>query len=239
MEAPLVVIGGTLCDRRVWQPALRCAALAARHVVAGTTADGRPGDPRMPAYAARLLADLPPRFALAGFSLGGMIALEMAAQEPERITRLALVGAGARAEAPDLAGLRRAGLARVAAIGLAAHVRDDLWTRYTPRSPNARRDIMPLLMDMAKAVGLAAYEVQIGLALSRADSLPRLAGLAAPVLLVTGDADRLCPPELHDEMAERLPASRRAVLPCGHLVPLEQPHALGALLRDWMNGPSR
>lgn len=235
MEAPLVAIGGTLCDGRVWAPALRSAGLEARHVVAGRTVDGREGAPSMARYAAELLAGLPPRFNLAGFSLGGLIALEMVAQQPERVARLALVGAGAGPETPEGAAVRRAGATQAEAKGLAEHVREDLWPRYHAQVRDADRILLPLLASMAEAVGLATYKVQISLALSRADSRPRLAALAMPLLLVCGGADRLCPPERHAEIAERVPSARRETLAdCGHFAPLERPQAVRELLRDWL-----
>lgn len=233
--APLVVIGGTLCDERVWQPALRCAGLQARAIVAGRTTDGARGAAGMAQYAADLFAGLPRRFSLAGFSLGGLVALEMVAQQPERIERLALVCAGAGPESPEGAEARRAGEKQALAAGLAEHVRRDLWPRYAAQAPDAERDMLPLLVSMAEAVGMDTYKTQISLAISRADNRPRLPGLSLPVLLVAGDSDLLCPPARHDEIAGLLPSATRATLAnCGHFAPLERAQAVGTLFREWL-----
>ncbi len=54
----------------------------------------------MAAIAADILANAPPKFALAGLSMGGYIAFEMMRQAPERIIKLALLDTSARPETP-------------------------------------------------------------------------------------------------------------------------------------------
>ncbi len=94
---PLVLIPGMMCDARMWGPLP--GALGRRTVIhaAATEAD------TIPALAARILAVAPPRFALAGLSMGGIVAMEMLAQRPERIAKLALLDTNPLAEAPQVA----------------------------------------------------------------------------------------------------------------------------------------
>ena len=56
------------------------------------------GTSALPAMARRVLAEAPPRFALAGLSMGGYLAQEVMRQAPERVTRLALLDTSARAD---------------------------------------------------------------------------------------------------------------------------------------------
>lgn len=231
MTIPVVAIGGTLCDARLW----RAVPTPVLPVVAGCLPDGRMGrHGDMAAYAAELLAELPPRFALAGFSLGGLIALELAAQAPDRITRLALICAGAGPENPSGAALRRDGEARAATLGLTAHAMQDLVPRYElpPDSPLAEA-----VAEMAEAVGLGLYRRQNDLAISRADSRDRLWAMRMPVHLVSGAEDKLCPPLRHAEIQALLPDARRTVVAdCGHMVPLGQPGGLRDLF-EWLATP--
>src|SRR4249920_4089053 len=92
---PLVLVPGLLCSARLYVPQI--AALWPFGSV--TVADHR-RDSDMAAIAARILADAPPRFALAGLSMGGYIAFAMLRQAPDRIAKLALLDTSAR---PDTA----------------------------------------------------------------------------------------------------------------------------------------
>lgn len=228
MTVPVIAIGGTLCDARLWRE-VQGPILP---VVAGCLPDGRMGKQAgMAAHAAELLAELPPRFALAGFSLGGLIALELAARDPGRITRLALICAGPGPESPEGAAIRRSGETCAAAIGLAAHAAQDLVPRYGLSPEGA---LAGTVAEMAEAVGLRLYRRQNDLAISRADSRPRLHRLHLPVQLVSGAEDGLCPPARHEKMLTLLPDVQMTVVPrCGHLVPLVDPAALAGLF-GWL-----
>lgn len=223
---PVILIGGTLCDGRLWAP-IRADWRAEFVTVTVGAPFGGGGASSMQDCATDLLQDLPARSTLIGFSLGGLLALELVARAPDRFDRLALICAGAGPETPEGARARRAGEAAALADGMAAHVRDDLLPRYAlcrDDGPSART-----LLDMAMSLGPDAYRRQNDIAVSRVDSRPRLGRIDMPVLLVTGARDRLCPPSRHVEIAEAIPHATRHVVPdCGHMIPLEAPH----LLRD-------
>lgn len=214
-------------------------------LVAGTLPDGQVADTdNMAAYVARLLADLPPRFMLAGFSLGGLVALEMIAQAPDRIAGLALICAGAGAETTEGAKMRRADEDRAAAVGMKIHALRDMWPRFCAGDTT---DATPFV-DMAHAVGSALYRVQNDLAISRADSVPRLARIDVPVLLVSGAQDELCPQSRHENIHADIPQVKRVTIKnAGHMICFDQPAELGRVLEDWAaeiriavsHGPSR
>lgn len=224
-NVPLVLIGGTLCDARLWAP-----MLAGWRTDAITLTVGEPfgaGPRTMRAYASEVLQRLPPRASLVGFSLGGLVALELVAQAPGRFDRLALVCAGAGPETPDGEVARRAGEATALAKGMEAHLREDLLPLYVLRKEDDTTG--DTLIDMARTLGLDTYRRQNDLAITRADSRPRLGAINMPVLLVSGEHDRLCPPSRHRDMAGALPNVRRRIVPgCGHVIPLDGP----AMLRD-------
>ncbi|MER2537451.1 MAG: alpha/beta fold hydrolase [Rhizobiaceae bacterium] len=233
--APVVAIGGTLCDDRLWRDCFEQPSPLL--VVAGKLPSGAVArSDRMDSYAGELLAALPPRFSLIGFSLGGLIALELAAQAPERIAALALICAGAGPETPEGAVSRRQGEARAAALGMTRHVRQDLLLRYHLGSGVDEAAVE----QMAERVGLPLYRRQNDLAISRADSRPRLSGMRFPVRLVAGGDDALCPPARHEEMARLIPEATVTVAEgCGHMVPLEQPESVRTLLDFLTMRPDR
>ena len=95
MTPPLILIPGLGSDRAVWQPTIDVLGDAADCTVGDTLADDS-----LSGMAARILAAAPDRFALAGVSMGGMVALEIMRLAPERVMRLALVDTSWRWSTP-------------------------------------------------------------------------------------------------------------------------------------------
>jgi pimeloyl-ACP methyl ester carboxylesterase len=224
---PLLLLPGALCDAALW-----------RHQIAGLAniADVRVGDltrdDSVGAMAARVLAGAPPRFALAGISLGGYVALEIMRRAPERVTRLALLDTSARPEeegtveeTPVSRDGSAAGLGRV---GL-------LTTLLVHPKRLADRRLATILGAMAERVGRKAFLRQQRAIRARPDSRAGLADIACPTLLICGRQDPLVPPALHEEMAAAIPGADLLVIEeCGHLSPLEQPEEVTAALRRWL-----
>lgn len=225
----LLLLPGLLCDEALWEAQIAGLGDLARCHVADTVSDDS-----LAAMAARALAVAPPRFALAGLSMGGYLAFELLRQAPARVTRLALLDTSARADTPEQA-RRRRGL-----IGLA---RGGAFRGVTPRllpqlvhPSHLEGPIGAAVMAMAERVGRDAFLRQQAAILGRPDSRPDLPGIAMPALVAVGEADLLTPPELAAEIAGGIPGARLEVIPgCGHLPPLEAPAAVTALLRDWLS----
>jgi pimeloyl-ACP methyl ester carboxylesterase len=198
------------------------------------------GHDTLPAAAEAVLAVAPPRFALAGLCVGGYLALEIVARAPERVVRLALLHSSARADSEAEAQRRTrriASLRTKAKNGYPspAYAREALPWMIAPaglRDPDLVGRVEALLMATSFAAGLRQ---QMAMA-SRRDRRGDLATLRLPTLVATGAVDRIAPPALSREMAERIPAARLEVIAdCGHLSPLEQSRRLAALMIDWMD----
>ena len=226
---PLVLLPGTLCDERVWQPVI--CRLLHRPVIVNPLV----GEENTAAMARRFLAELPDRFALAGFSLGGMVALEMVAQAPHRITRLALIDTNARPDPEPNHTARRNAVARAAQLGMDRYVSDKLWSLYVSGDHVADEAKRALVTSMSAAAGLDTFRSQSELAISRADSRPRLGDILVPTLVLCGADDRLCPPAVHQEMAAGIPGARLVLVPrTGHFALIEDPDAVAGAMRDWL-----
>ncbi len=232
-RTPLLLAPGTLCDAAVFAPllaALPPTLLEGREVTLAPMTVGR----TVGEAAAALLAQAPDRFALLGFSLGGIVALEVATQAPDRVRGLALVDSNAGAVDPADRPARRAAAA-LGAVDLERYVGEALWPTYV--AP-ARRDDAALrqaIQAMAGRVGAAAFARQIDTALSRPDSRGRLAALTVPALVLAGTQDALCPPAAQRDMARALPDAELALIPdAGHFALLEQPAAVAAAVAGWL-----
>jgi pimeloyl-ACP methyl ester carboxylesterase len=221
----LLVLPGLTNDARVWQGvAERLGGVANVKVADLTTRD------TMAALADDVLAGAPPRFAIAGLSMGGYCALEIVTRAPERVGALALVDTSARPDTPEGRAAREGQIARAPAA-LEAIV-DELLPKWVHPSRLADPAVADVVREMARDRGPAAFIRQQRAIMSRADSRPRLAAIRCPTAVICGRQDALLPLEIHEEMARGIPGAALEVIEdCGHLAPLERPAEVAAALR--------
>ncbi|MEJ1161749.1 alpha/beta fold hydrolase [Prosthecomicrobium sp. N25] len=225
---PLVLIPGMMCDGRLWRGI--DARLPRRTIVHAPVTEAE----RVEDLAALVLAAAPPRFALAGLSMGGIVAMEIVRQAPERVEGLALLDTNPRAEAPEMAARRQPQIDRALAGGLAAVMRDELKPNYLAPGPG-KTPILDLCLEMALGLGPAVFARQSRALRDRPDQQATLAAFRGPALVLMGEQDRLCPLERHALMHRLMPQSRLAVIPgAGHLPTLEQPDATLDELALWL-----
>lgn len=226
---PIVLIPGLLCTAEVFAPQIPALWPYGPVTVASTLE----GD-SIAAMAAAILASAPPRFALAGFSMGGYLAHEILRRAPERVTRLALLSTSARADQPIQVEMRQA-LLEAATHG----DYDTVLANATLNTAHVslRRDpvFAATKRRMAADIGRAAFARQTAAVIGRPDSRRDLPSIAVPSLVLVGDSDPVTPPEFAREMAEAIPGAKLVIVPeCGHTSPLERPEAVNAALRDWL-----
>lgn len=225
---PLLLLPGTLCNWRLFEPLRKELGDGYPAVVGDMT-----GARSAPELAARILRSAPPTFSLLGFSLGGIVAMEMIAQAPYRVTRLALVSTTPRPDPAANADVRRDAVARAARLGLDSYTQEN-WPLFTGPESQADASLKALIMLMAREVGIEAMAEQAEVAINRTDSRPRLAGVRVPTLVLAGRHERICPLEAHREIADAVPGSRFVTVDAGHFAPLEQPVAVGRHVRAWL-----
>jgi pimeloyl-ACP methyl ester carboxylesterase len=191
-------------------------------------------DDNMGAIARRILAEAPPRFALAGHSMGGYIAFEIVRQAPERVAKLALINTQARPDTPEVTARRRGQIARALANEYHA-VLDDLFLGFVHPSRRDDAELRQLVHDMGDDIGANAFVHQQTAIISRADSRPSLAWIKCPTLVLTGDEDNTIPNALSAEMADGIHDAKLVILQnCGHLPQVEQKQATADALVEWL-----
>ena len=184
--------------------------------------------------ARRILAEAPPRFALAGHSMGGYIAFEIMRQAPDRVAKLALINTQARADTPEAAERRRAQIAAVEAGGFSNGI-EAMYPGFVHPSRRDDAALRKLVHDIADDVGPDAFVRQLVAVMGRPDSRPTLAFIRCPTLVLTGDEDNTIPNSLSTEMANGIPGAKLTVIPhCGHLPQVEQPQATADALVEWL-----
>lgn len=225
----LVLVPGLLCDAVLWNHQEDSLKDVAEVMVADVS-----GHDTMAELARAVLASAPERFALAGLSMGGYIVQEIMRQAPERVTRLALISTTARTDTPEAARQRRdmIRLSRLGNfIGLTAR---RLHLLIHPDRLNDQ-ELTSAVLEMARRVGRDTFVRQQTAILGRKDGREDLKSIFCPTLILCGRQDAITPPEVHEEMAAAVPGSKLVIVEdAGHLVPLERPHAVSAVLRYWL-----
>ncbi len=222
-DEPLVLLPGMGCSARLWSD-----------LDLGPVTTPGLHEADLPSQVDRLLDELPPRFALAGLSLGAIVAMALVRTAPDRVTRLALLSTNPYAPTDQ----QRAGWRRE---------RERLAAGTTPRE--IQRDLLPLLLsdesvrnrpELVEATVTMAADVdldaQLALQATRVDERPGLREIRCPTLVLAARDDRLCPVDRHREIAALVPGAELQVLDrTAHLSPLEQPAAVTAALHAWLD----
>ncbi len=235
MAAPAVIlIPGLLCDGSVWtHQAAALGALTDVQVVEHAELDS------LGAMAEAITARAPPRFAVAGHSMGGRVVFEILRRVPGRIAALALLDTGFRPLAPGEAGEREAAgryrlLEQARTQGMRAM--GGQWLSQMVFAPRQQESALmePLLQMIARRTP-AQFEAQIHALLERPDAGPLLETIRCPTLVLCGREDAWAPCAQHEEMAARITSSRLVVVPeCGHMSTVERPQAVTDALIEWL-----
>ena len=230
MNEPLVLLPGMMCDGRLFTPQI--AAFSSERPVMVIPSLG---EASMSGYAAHVLEVAPPRFLLAGLSMGGIIAMEVIRQAPERVTRLALFDTNPLPDPPEKAPLRAAQVAQVRQGRLREVMRDEMKPNYLADGPR-KAQILDLCMEMAEALGPETFGEQSHAVQTRPDQSETLRSVKVPTLVLCGEEDKLCPVSRHRLMHDLIPGSELVVVSeAGHLPTLEQPEITNEAMTRWMS----
>lgn len=227
-RTPLLFLPGLLNDARLWTAQIEGLSDLAPCSVGDLT-----GAEDIRGLATSVLAQAPERFALAGLSMGGYVALEIMRQAPDRVTALALIDTQARPDTPEASKNRREQVQR-AETDFEAVVEALFPKLVHPR--HADDDALKTLFHaMAHACGPAVFARQQAAIMSRIDSRPFLPRITCPTLVLCGREDGVTPVALHEEIAAAIPGAHLEVIEeCGHLSAIEQPRAVTEALRIWL-----
>lgn len=225
----LILLPGLLNDAALWRHQTETLTDIADVTVADLT-----GADSMAGLARHVLAQAPQRFSLAGLSMGGYVAQEIVRQAPERVERLALIDTSARADLPEQS-QRRQELIALAQSGRLDEVSLQLLPNLLHPARVDDPDFRDCVLGMARRIGKDAFVRQQTAIMGRPDGRPDLARISCVSLVVVGRQDSLTPPKIAEEMLAGLARGKLVVIEdCGHLAPIEQPQAVSAVLRYWL-----
>ncbi len=226
---PIVLLPGLLTSPRLYAGQLPALWRFGPVTIADNTSASTVGG-----MASRILATAPPRFALAGLSMGGYLAMEIMRQAPQRVAKLALLDTSARPDTAAQSERRQAQIAKTRA-GNFGEVVAEQWPLYVSPAARGNQALQAVVRLMAGEAGPDAFIRQQQALIARPDSRPHLAAISCPTLVLVGDSDLLTPPELSGEIADGIPGARLVTIPgSGHLSTLEQPGLVSAALTEWL-----
>ncbi len=228
-KIPLLLIPGLLCDHRLWTHQLAALAdLASIQVADHTQHDA------MFEIARSILDQAPPRFALAGLSMGGYLAFEIIRQAPDRVLKLALINTSARPDSPERI-QKRLDFMALATRGRFRGVSAALLPFLVHHSRLGNKELTQTVLAMSKEMGAEIFLRQERAIMDRLDSRSGLAAIHCPTLVIGGRQDEMTPANLQEEIAAGIDGSRLLILEnCGHLAPLECPLEVSQALRAWL-----
>ena len=234
----LLLVPGLMCDATAWQPVLPgLSHVATCQVVDHGTADS------LTQMAEQLLAHAPARFAMAGHSMGGRVALEVMRMAPERVTHLGLFDTGhlpkPAGEAGDEEVRKRMALLHIARTqGVRAMATEWVKGMVPPHRLSDAR-LMQDILDMFERKSADLFEKQLRALIARPDATPVLQQLQLPTLVLCGELDAWSPPSQHQALADLIPAHPHVVsIPnCGHMAMQEQPDAVVQAMQHWLAQP--
>lgn len=225
----LVMVPGMMCDERIFSPQI--AGLSDQIEV--TVADIS-SFPSVEELASDALKKAPQTFALLGHSMGGIVAMEMYSQEPERIEKLVLMDTNPKAELEEMQSKREPQISAVRDGKLHNVMRDEMKPNYLAESENPDI-ILGTCMDMAMSLGPEVFINQSRALQKRQDQQSTLSSIDIPVLIVCGSDDKLCTLERHELMHNLISNSElKIIYNAGHMPTLEQPNETTEVLKQWL-----
>jgi 3-oxoadipate enol-lactonase len=241
-DAPVLVFANSLgTTLRMWEP--QVSALGDRFRIVRYDHRGHGSSPVPPGpytiddIGADLLALLARldvgRVNLCGLSLGGMAAMWLAAEAPQRVRRLALMSTSAALGPPSYWAERAAA---VAAGGMAAITESVLARWFTPHFARQQPTTIDEMRRMLATTPTRGYAACCA-ALEHLDLVDRLPSITAETLVIAGAGDPATPPHHAERITASIAGARLVVVDeAAHLLNIERPGAVSALLADFLGG---
>lgn len=222
MTLPLIWLPGMMCDQRLFREQTK--VLGGEVIVSSVHTS-------IEDIASDVLKLAPEYFALAGLSMGGIVAMEVIRQAPERVKKIALLDTNPLAELAEISASRLPQMDLVREGGL-RDVMDKVALNYHSQKPQI--EVTDLCVDMAMELGPQTFINQSIALKNRRDQQDTLRKIDIPTLVLCGAEDKVCPLERHHLMNSLVKSSRLVIIEnAGHLPCLQQPLLTTEAIKNW------
>jgi len=219
MTVPVIAICGIASDEASW------LGMPVDRIVI-------PRGDSIDAMADAIVADLPDRFALCGHSMGGYVALAIAALVPDRLAGLAMLSSACAADSDAQGEGRRQAI--VQAEKDYGAMADRLARAMLSRVSRADAALLAETKEMVLRAGAGRFIEHQRAAAARVDRCDLLTIITGPALVLAGEEDIIVPPERARDMAARLPDAALHLIPdCGHMPQREAPDRTRTAMASW------
>ncbi len=234
----LSCVPGTLCNGRAFAPLvaeLRSRGLKVRQFNVDTgKAPTASGTAELALAAMAIRPD--ERLVIAGFSLGGGIAVQMALRSSNPVTGVILLDVNGEDDVPGNAIDRRAAVQRARDHGMPQFITHEIWPTHVAKSRLDDAVLRDLVVLMAEESGPDAFANQAEIAISRPRALDFMPALTVPTLVLCGIEDRITPVKFSEAIAAAAPNARlEIILEAGHFAILECAAGIADIAAPWID----
>ena len=188
------------------------------------------------AMAVSILEECPPKFAIAGSSMGGYVSLLVKKLGGERVTHICLLGSTSNLNIDEQI-KRRQIMLELAGQGDFDQIKHQMTQEFLTEDNLKSSTMINLVNAMADSVGLDRFSYQLKALIEGGDLRGDLKDIDCPTLILCGDEDRLLPVELSREISISIRRSKLVTVKgAAHLLPLERPETVNELMRQWLTG---
>lgn len=223
------MVPGMMCDERIFSPQIEALSQNLEVTIADISNFSSVRE-----LASDVLKKAPKIFSLLGHSMGGIVAMEIYSQAPDRIEKLILMDTNPKAELDEVKLKREPQIREVNKGKLLEVMRDEMKPNYLAESEN-KRSVLNVCMDMALTLGPDVFINQSRALQSRLDQQNTIQSIKIPVLILCGSEDKLCPVERHEMMHNMITDSDLKIINnAGHMPTLEQPRETTEVIKEWL-----
>jgi pimeloyl-ACP methyl ester carboxylesterase len=223
------MVPGMMCDERIFSPQIEALSQNLEVTIADISNFSSVRE-----LASDVLKKAPKKFSLLGHSMGGIVAMEIYSQEPNRIEKLILMDTNPKAELDEVKLKREPQIREVNKGKLLEVMRDEMKPNYLAESEN-KTNVLSVCMDMALNLGPDVFINQSRALQSRLDQQNTIQSIKIPVLIICGSEDKLCPVERHEMMHNMISDSDLKIINnAGHMPTLEQPRETTEVIKEWL-----
>lgn len=223
------MVPGMMCDERIFSPQIEALSQNLEVTIADISNFSSVRE-----LASDVLKKAPKKFSLLGHSMGGIVAMEIYSQAPDRIEKLILMDTNPKAELDEVKLKREPQIREVNKGKLLEVMRDEMKPNYLAESEN-KRSVLNVCMDMALTLGPDVFINQSRALQSRLDQQNTIQSIKIPVLIMCGSEDKLCPVERHEMMHNMISDSDLKIINnAGHMPTLEQPRETTEVIKEWL-----